>query len=238
MTFLPGSRLRLAAVLLPLVLAAGCFADDSAPASDGVAPPPDPAPAVDTTTDATADNAADDAADTDANPAASAPVLPATPFQNDLALESRLDPDALGIPGRFVRIYLDDREPILSLGLVGAAARLTYAVSASYEVLSLDLLRLHPGVDPEAFFLAFAATVADTPGYRGLDTVGVPRSVGDSARHFAFTIDEDEADAVVLLRDDLLAFVTYRRPPNLRSPIDIAALMRAVDAALQAPPRG
>ena len=105
-------------------------------------------------------------------------------------------------------------------------------------MLSLDLLRLEPGVDPEAFFLAFAATVADTPGYRGLDTVGVPRSVGDSARHFAFTIDDDEADAAVLLRDDLLAFVTYRRPPNLRSPIDVAALLRALDAALQAPPRG
>ena len=237
MTHLPGSRLRLAAVLLPLLFAA-CFADDPAPASDPAAPPPDDAPAVDTTTDATADNAADDAADPDADPAAAPPVLPATPFQNDLALEARLDPDALGIPGRFVRIYLDDREPILSLGLVGAAARLTYAVSASYEVLSLDLLRLEPGVDPEAFFLAFAATVADTPGYRGLDTVGVPRSVGDSARHFAFTIDEDEADAAVLLRDDLLAFVTYRRPPNLRSPIDVAALLRALDAALQAPPRG
>ena len=233
MTHLPGSRLRLAAILLPLLVAA-CFADDPAPASDPAAPPPDPAPTVDTTTDTTAD----DAADTDGDPAPTRPVLPASPFQNDPSLEARLDPDALGIPGRFVRIYLDDREPILSLGLVRAAARLTYAVSASYEVLSLDLLRLEPGVDPEAFFLAFAATVADTPGYRGLDTVGVPRSVGDSARHFAFTIDEDEADAAVLVRDDLLAFVTYRRPPNLRSPIDVAALLRALDAALQAPPRG
>lgn len=236
MTLLPGSRLRLAAILLPLLVAA-CFADDPAPAPDPAAPPTDAAPTVDTTADATAD----DAADTDADPAPAAatpPVLPASPFQNDPALEARLDPDALGIPGRFVRIYLDDREPILSLGLVRAAARLTYAVSTSYEVLSLDLLRLEPGVDPEAFFLAFAATVADTPGYRGLDTVGVPRSVGDSARHFAFTIDEDEADAAVLVRDDLLAFVTYRRPPNLRSPIDVAALLRALDAALQAPPRG
>ena len=232
MTLLSGSRLRHAAILLPLLVAA-CFADDPAPEADPATPPPDAAPVVDTTTDATPD--------TDADPApapAAPPVLPTTPFQNDPALEARLDPDALGIPGRFVRIYLDDREPILSLGLVGAAARLTYAVSASYEVLSLDLLRLEPGVDPEAFFLAFAATVADTPGYRGLDTVGVPRSVGDSARHFAFTIDDDEADAAVLLRDDLLAFVTYRRPPNLRSPIDVAALLRALDAALQAPPRG
>ena len=237
MTHLPGSRLRLAAVLLPLLVAA-CFADDPAPASDPAAPPPDAASTVDTTADTTPDAAAETTADTDGDPAPALPVLPATPFQNDPALEARLNPDALGIPGRFVRIYLDDREPILSLGLVGAAARLTYAVSASYEVLSLDLLRLEPGVDPEAFFLAFAATVADTPGYRGLDTVGVPRSVGDSARHFAFTIDEDEADAAVLLRDDLLAFVTYRRPPNLRSPIDVAALLRALDAALQAPPRG
>ena len=233
MTLLPGSRLRLAAILLPLLVAA-CFADDPAPASDPVAPPTDAAPTVDTTPD----TAPETTADTDGEPAATPPVLPASPFQNDPALEARLDPDALGIPGRFVRIYLDDREPILSLGLVRAAARLTYAVSTSYEVLSLDLLRLEPGVDPEAFFLAFAATVADTPGYRGLDTVGVPRSVGDSARHFAFTIDEDEADAAVLVRDDLLAFVTYRRPPNLRSPIDVAALLRALDAALQAPPRG
>ena len=233
MTLLPGSRLRLAAILLPLLVAA-CFADDPAPAPDPAAPPTDAAPTVDTTPD----TAPETTADTDGEPAATPPVLPASPFQNDPALEARLDPDALGIPGRFVRIYLDDREPILSLGLVRAAARLTYAVSTSYEVLSLDLLRLEPGVDPEAFFLAFAATVADTPGYRGLDTVGVPRSVGDSARHFAFTIDEDEADAAVLVRDDLLAFVTYRRPPNLRSPIDVAALLRALDAALQAPPRG
>ena len=40
MTLFPGARLRLAAVLLPLLFAA-CFADDSAPAPDAVAPPPD-----------------------------------------------------------------------------------------------------------------------------------------------------------------------------------------------------
>ena len=237
MTLHPGSRLRLAAVLLPLLVAA-CFADDPTPAADPTAPPSDAAPAVETTTDPVAETTAAPAAAADPDPAASAPVLPATPFQNDPTLEARLDPDALGIPGRFVRMYVNDREPILSLGLVRAAARLTYAVSASHEVLSLDLLRLEPGVDAESFFLAFAATVADSPHYRGLDMIGVPRGVGDGARHYAFAIDEDEADAVVLLRDDLLAFVTYRRPPNLRAPIDMAALIRAVDAALQAPPSG
>ncbi len=226
MTPLPRPRLPVVALLILLPLLAACTGDE-----------PDPPPAAQPDTAASAEaSASDDAPTPETAPATEAPavLLPAQ-FENDRALEARLDPGALGIPGRFVRVARDDREPILSLGLVGGAARLTYAAAASHEVLSLDLLRLEPGVDAESFFLAFAAAVADSPGYRGLDLVGVPRGVGDGARHFAFTIDDDEADAVVLLRDDLLAFVTYRRPPNLRSPVDVAALMRAVDAALQAP---
>ena len=228
MTPLPRPRLPVVLlILLPVLAACAGDAPDPAPTAPPASTANAPAPASD---DAPA-------AETGPAPEAPAVLLPA-PFENDAALEARLDPGALGIPGRFVRVARDDREPILSLGLVGGAARLTYAAAASNEVLSLDLLRLDPGVDAESFFLAFAAAVADSPDYRGLDMVGVPRGVGDGARHFAFTIDEDEADAVVLLRDDLLAFVTYRRPPNLRSPVDVAALMRAVDAALQAPAGG
>lgn len=228
MTPLPRPRLPVVVLLILLPVLAACSGDDPAPAP--AAQPPDPAAAEAPPSDAVP-------APETATPEAPAVLLPA-PFENDAALEARLDPGALGIPGRFVRVARDDREPILSLGLVGGAARLTYAAAASNEVLSLDLLRLEPGIDAESFFLAFAAAVADSPDYRGLDMVGVPRGVGDGARHYAFTIDDDEADAVVLLRDDLLAFVTYRRPPNLRSPVDVAALMRAVDAALQAPAGG
>ena len=228
MTPLPRPRLPVVALLTLVPLLAACTGDDPGPAP--AAQPANPAAAEAPPSD-------DALAPETAAPEAPAVLLPA-PFENDAALEARLDPGALGIPGRFARVARDDREPILSLGLVGGAARLTYAAAASHEVLSLDLLRLDPGVDAESFFLAFAAAVADSPDYRGLDLVGVPRGVGDGARHFAFTIDDDEADAVVLLRDDLLAFVTYRRPPNLRSPVDVAALMRAVDAALQAPAGG
>ena len=165
-------------------------------------------------------------------------LLP-TPFENDPALEARFSTPARSVsPAASSASPATTASPSSRWASSAAAARLTYAASASNEVLSLDLLRLEPGVDAESFFLAFAATIADSPDYRGLDIVGVPRGVGDGARHYAFTIDDDEADAVVLLRDDLLAFVTYRRPPNLRSPIDIAALMRAIDAALQAPDDG
>ncbi len=231
MTPLSRPRLSVAALLVFLPLLAACSGDTVDPAPAPAAQPDAPAAAEEPPGDD------DSASEPGLAPEAPAVLLP-TPFENDPALEARLDPDALGVPGRFVRVARDDREPILSLGLVGGAARLTYAAAASHEVLSLDLLRLEPGVDAESFFLAFAATVADSPDYRGLDVVGVPRGVGDGARHFAFTIGDDEADAVVLLRDDLLAFVTYRRPPNLRSPIDVAALMRALDAALQAPVHG
>ena len=161
-------------------------------------------------------------------------VLPIR-FQNDPALEARIDPDALDLPGRFLRVQRDDREPILTLGLVDSAARLTFAVTATAEILSFDLLRLEPAVDPETFFLSFSETVSDTTDYRGIDTIGVPRGVGDRVSHITFSVDGDDGDAVVLLRDDILAFLTYRRPPNLRQPIDIAALMRAVDSALQDP---
>ena len=229
MTPLPRPRLPVVVLIILLPVLVACSGDA-----------PDPAPAAQPDSATTAEAPpSDDAPGTETAPAPEAPaVLLPAPFENDPALEARLDPGALGIPGRFVRVARDDREPILSLGLVGGAARLTYAAAASHEVLSLDLLRLEPGVDAESFFLAFAAAVADSPDYRGLDMVGVPRGVGDAARHYAFTIADDEADAVVLLRDDLLAFVTYRRPPNLRSPVDVAALMRAVDAALQAPAGG
>ena len=213
--------------LLPLLLAA-CSGDD--------APSPNPDPGAPSAQAGASDT------ETDPAPAGTAPALsrPAgavilpVRFENDPTLEALIDPDALDLPGRFFFIPRDDREPILTLGLVQSAARVTYAVTASNEILSFDLLRLNPEIDPEEFFLAFAETIADTPDYRGLDTIGVPRGVGDRARHFAFTLDGDDGDAIVLLRGDILAFVTYRRPPNLRQPLDIAVLSRALDEVLQA----
>lgn len=230
------SRLRLLAAfyLLALMLVfAACSGDDEsadqqATAGSESADPPAQAQSAD---------AENDTPTIAANPDADDPpgvILP-TRFQNDPALEARLSPDALGLPARFSRIVRDDREPILTLGLVEATARLTFAVTTTHEIVSVDLLRLERQVDSEEFFNAFAETVADTPDYRGIDLIGVPRGVGDRARHLSFTVDDDDGDAVILLRDDLLAFLTYRRPPNLRQPLDVADLMRAIDAALQAP---
>ena len=225
---IPQPRLRLRSapllplLLIPALLLAACSGDDP-PADDQ---PAEPAP---TQSDAPAGAP---------TPADSPRVILPVPLQNDPALEARINPNDLQIPGRFVRINRDDREPILTLGLVDTAARITYAVAASAEILSFDLLRLDPTIDPEEFFLAFAQTVADIPAFRGVDTIGVPRGIGDRARHIAFNVDGDDGDAVILLRDDILAFLTYRRPPNLRQPIDIGALMRALDTALQNPASG
>lgn len=221
---LPQRRFPLLSLLiLSALLLAACSADDS-PQAD--------ASQADSATSTPQSTLQVSPTSTDGSPGTVLPVR----FQNDPALEALIDPDALDIPGRFLRIARDDREPILTLGLVDSAARLTYAVTVTAEVLSFDLLRLDPTIDPETFFLAFADTVVDTPGYSGVDNIGVPRGVGDRVRHITFTVDGDSGDAVVLLRDDILAFLTYRHPPNLRQPIDIAGLMRALDSALQNPP--
>ena len=221
----PRAALLLSLLLPALLLAAACSSDDPSPAPNDHPPPPEQVTASQT----------DDQPDTPVQPGAPSVLVPVA-FQNDPALELLIDPDTLDLPGRFVRIQRDDREPILTLGLVQSAARLTYAATASHEVLSFDLLQLDPDIDPEEFFLAFARTVIDTPDYRGLDQIGVPRGIGDRARHLAFTVDGDDGDAVVLLRDDILVFLTYRHPPNLRQPVDIPALMRAVDDRLRTAP--
>ena len=210
----------LAALLLLLFFVAACSNDDpppgaaAPPATTGATPPPelalDPAPAV---------------------------VLPA-PFHNDPQLAAFAAQDRLGLPTRFRLVDRDDREPILSLGLVDAAARLTYSATLSAEILSLDLLRLQLGVDPDDFFTDFADTVADDRDFIGLSALGIPRGAGDAARHYAFNIQNDEGQAFILLRDGLLVFLTYRHPPNLRDPLDVAALMGDLDARLREDPPG
>ena len=67
-------------------------------------------------------------------------------------------------------------------------------------------------------------------------TIGVVRGIGDDARRYAFTIEGDEAEAAAIRRGRIIALVTYRRPPDLRDPVDLGALLQAIDAAIQAEP--
>ena len=219
MTILPRPVLLAALLLLPLLFAA-CGNNDPPPAAAALPPTTGDAPLPELALDP-----------------APAIVLPAT-FHNDPQLGAFAAQDRLGLPTRFRLVDRDDREPILSLGLVDAAARLTYSATLSAEILSLDLLRLQPGVDPDDFFTAFADTVADNRDFIGLSALGIPRGAGDAARHYAFNIQSDEGQAFILLRDDLLVFLTYRHPPNLRDPLDVAALIGDLDDRLQAEPPG
>ena len=134
---------------------------------------------------------------------------------------------------RFLEVARDDREPILSLGLVTGAARATYRAAITNEVLSVDVLMLEPDVDPGPFFTAFVDTLADNPNFRGVRSIGVVRGLGDSARRYAFTVEGDDAEAAALLRGDIIALVTYRRPPDFRQPLDLDALLADLDAAIE-----
>ena len=153
-------------------------------------------------------------------------------FRNDPALELLLTPTALGLPGRFRLVPRDDREPVLSLGFVQAAARVTYGAPTTSESLSVDLLRLAPGIDGEEFFTGFADALADNESFRGTSQVGVRRGVGERARHYAFRIEGDAADAATILRGDLVLLITYRRPPDLRETVVISEMLARMDGIL------
>lgn len=167
-----------------------------------------------------------------AAPSDAAVGLPA--FVNDPALVPFLLTDTPALPARFREVPRNDREPILSLGLVSGAARATYSSVTTDEILSIDVLAVEEGVDPEPFFAAFADALGDNPNFRGVRTIGVVRGIGDNARRYAFTIEGDEAEAAAIRRGRIIALVTYRRPPNLRDPVDLGALLQAIDAAIQA----
>ena len=152
-------------------------------------------------------------------PQAGASVGPATttspPFVNDAALETLLSRDALAIPARFVDVDRTDFEPILTLGSVDAAARATYSSPTTNEVLLLDLLHLAAGVDAATFFAAFADALVNNTEFRGARTIGVPRGVGDRARHYVFTVQGDHGEAAAVIRGDRVALIKYRRPVEL-----------------------
>ncbi|MEE9278388.1 MAG: hypothetical protein V3V06_08245, partial [Dehalococcoidia bacterium] len=154
------------------------------------------------------------------------------PFVSDPALLRFATPEELGLPGRFERVKRPDLEPILSLGLAQSAARVTYSSPVTNEILFVDVLRLEDGVDAETFFASFADALVDNASFRGTRTVGVPRGVGELARHYAFRVEGDQAEAAAVLRGQIIALVKYRRPADLRVPLDVGALLRALDAAL------
>ena len=168
-------------------------------------------------------------------PPAGEPVTaePAT-FVDDPVLAALVTPDRLALPDRFQRMPRTDREPILSLGLVETAARITYATTTSNEFLSFDLLRLETDVDAQAFFDAFAVGVGGDPRFRGVHTIGVLRGLGERARHYTFRLEDADGEVAAILRNAVVVLVTYRRPPLLRQPVDVQALLARIDTALQA----
>jgi hypothetical protein len=154
------------------------------------------------------------------------------PFVSDPALEALVSRPVLGLPRRFVAVGRLDREPILSLGLVASAARITYSSATTNEILSVDVLRLAPTVDPERFFGAFADTLGDDAAFIGVRNVGVILGIGDRARHITFTVQGDDGEAVAILRGDLVALATYRRPSGLRAAVEMGVLLERLDASL------
>ncbi len=210
---LPSPWLGMSLVLAVAMLAAACSGDEAASADS------QPRPVVERQ-----------------RPAVFTP-LPIDPsalsFRNDPTLEAFTTREALALPGRFALVDRDDREPILSLGMAESASRVTYSSASTNEVLSFDVLRLEPGVDSDEFFTAFADALTDVPDLFGSRSVGVPRGIGDAARHYAFAVGGDDAEAAVILRGDILALITYRRPLDLRQAVDVGALLRELDALLQ-----
>ena len=153
-------------------------------------------------------------------------------FTSDPVLKALIAPASLEIPPRFIEVDRVDREAILNLGLVGAAARVTYNSATTNEILSLDLLRLDPDVDGEVFFAAFVKSIGDVVDFRSVRQVGVVRGIGEEAHHITFTIEGDEGDAVALLRDGIVALAVYRRPAGLIRLIDMGDLLARLDRAI------
>ncbi len=217
MSPLRAARAPRAAILLTLfgaVLVAACGGPDD-PASD-------PQPAASATTTPTDGGA----------PSAPESVGLVVSFSSDRVLKALISAEPLEIPARFIEVDRSDREAILSLGLVGAAARVTYNSATTNEILSLDLLRLDADVDGELFFAAFADSLGDVRDFQSVRQVGVVRGIGEEARHITFTIEGDEGDAVALLRDGIVALAVYRRPAGLIRRIDMGDLLARLDTTI------
>ena len=214
MSPLRAARAPRAAILLTLfgaVLVAACGGSDD-PASD-----PQPA-----------SSAATESTNGDASITPESVGVGAS-FRSDRVLKALISAEPLEIPARFIEVDRTDREAILSLGLVGAAARVTYNSATTNEILSLDLLRLDPNVDGQLFFAAFADSLGDVRDFQSVRKVGVVRGIGEEARHITFTIEGDEGDAVALLRDGIVALAVYRRPAGLIRLIDMGDLLARLD---------
>ena len=170
--------------------------------------------------------------------AAAAPhsVAAAASFSSDPLLKVLIAAEPLEIPSRFIEVKRTDREAILSLGLVGAAARVTYNSATTNEILALDLLRLDAEVDGDLFFAAFADSLGDVRDFQSVRQVGVVRGIGEEARHITFTIEGDEGDAVALLRDGIVALAVYRRPAGLIRLIDMGDLLANLDSTIAGRP--
>lgn len=166
--------------------------------------------------------------------AAAAPdsVAAIASFSSDPLLKALIAAEPLELPPRFIEVERTDREAILSLGLVGAAARVTYNSATTNEILSLDVLRLDADVDGELFFAAFADSLGDVRDFQSVRQVGVVRGIGEEARHITFTIEGDEGDAVALLRDGIVALAVYRRPAGLIQLIGMGDLLAKLDSTI------
>ena len=161
-------------------------------------------------------------------------VAPAAAPIDDPSLEPYLLRNDPALPPRFREVPPDGREPIISLGLLSGAARISYSSPTTDERLSIDALRLEEGLDARAFFATFAGSLAEHSEFRGVRTIGVLRGLGERARRYAFTVGGDVGEAVALLRDGVVVLVTYLRPDGLRQPVDVGALLTALDERIQA----
>ena len=154
-------------------------------------------------------------------------------FVNDPVLEAYLLRDTPEVPERFVEVERGDRQPILSLGRVQAAARASYVSGITHEHLAVDVLRIQFDIEPMGFFTAFVEALVQDPNFHDLRRIGVVRGVGDSARHFAFTLEGDDAEVTALLRGEIVVLLFYRRPAAFRQPLDLSSLLVTVDLLIQ-----
>lgn len=154
-------------------------------------------------------------------------------FVNDPALEAYLLRDTPEVPERFVEVQRDDRQPILSLGRVQAAARASYVSGVTREHLTVDVLQIQSDIEPMGFFTAFVEALVQGSNFHDSRRIGVVRGVGDSARHFAFTLEGDDAEVAALLRGEIVALLFYRRPAAFRQPLDLSSLLVMIDLLIQ-----
>jgi hypothetical protein len=88
-------------------------------------------------------------------------------------------------------------------------------------------------VSADTFFSAFADALRDNTSFQGINSIGVPRGIGERARRYEFSVGDDDAESAAILRGGIVALITHRRPLGLRQVIDLGALMEQMDIVLQ-----